>query len=262
VSYKGFKDKEFFYKYEFEVDKVRLYKDYKRLFTSGFLHVGWMHLIFNMIALYFFSPGLEAYLGPAQFILVYTAGLLGGNLLSLFVHKYSSTYSSVGASGAVLGIMFSSIALFPGMQMGLFLLPISLPGWLFGLAYVLFSIYGIRSRSNNIGHDSHLGGALTGMLVSILLHPTALRDNLVTILIVAVPAVAFIIFIMKKPEALLIDNLYFKKKQILTVEDKYNQSRKNKQEEFDRILEKIHKRGMNSLNEKEKKLLEEYSKNL
>ncbi len=259
-SYRGFKDHSFFYKYRFEVEQVKVYKDYKRLFTSGFLHVGWTHLIFNMIALYFFSSALEEYIGAAEFILVYAAGLVGGNLLSLLVHKYNSSYSSAGASGAVFSIMFSSIALFPGMSIGLFFLPVSFPAWLFGLAYVLFSIYGIRSRADNIGHDSHLGGALTGMLVAVLLHPSALHENLVTILIIAVPAIAFIIFIMKKPEALLIDNLYFKKKHRLTVEDKYNLRQRNKQEELDKILEKIHKKGMNSLSEKEKTLLQEYSK--
>lgn len=259
-SYKGFKDRSFYSKYEFEVEKVMIYKDYKRLVTSGFLHVNWMHLIFNMIALFFFSPRLEASVGPAEFLLLYVVGLLGGNFLSLLLHKNNSSYSSVGASGAVFGIMFSSIALFPGMSVGLFLLPISLPGWLFGLIYVLVSIYGIRSRTNNIGHDAHLGGALTGMLVAILLHPTALRDNLVTILVIALPAIAFIIFIMKKPEALLIDNLYFRKKHILTVDDKYNLTKKNKQEELDKLLEKIHTRGMNSLTEKEKRFLKEYSK--
>jgi membrane associated rhomboid family serine protease len=259
-SYRGFKDRSFYRKYEFEVEKVMIYKDYKRLVTSGFLHVNWMHLVFNMLALFFFSSALEASVGPFEFILLYAAGLIGGNLLSLLLHKNNSSYSSVGASGAVFGIMFSSIAIFPGMSIGLFLLPISLPGWLFGLIYVLVSIYGIRSRTNNIGHDAHLGGALTGMFVAILLHPTALRDNLVTILIIAVPAIAFIFLIMKRPELLLVDNLYFRRKHYLTVEDKYNLKKKNTQEELDKLLEKIHRNGMNSLTEKEKKFLKEYSK--
>lgn len=259
-SYRGFKDHSFFSKYQFQVEQVLVYKDYKRLFTSGFLHVGWMHLIFNMIALYFFSSTLESYIGPAEFILVYMAGLLGGNLFSLLIHRHDSFYTSAGASGAVFSIMFSSIALFPGMKIGMFFLPISLPAWLVGLAYVLFSIYAIRSRSDNIGHDAHLGGGLAGMLVAILLHPSALANNLVTILIIAVPAIAFIISIIKKPDALLIDNLFYNRSHNLTKEDKYNLRKRNKQEELDRVLEKIHKKGMNSLTEKEKRLLQEYSK--
>lgn len=66
-SYRGFKDHSFFLQYRFEVEQVKVYKDYKRLFTSGFLHVGWTHLIFNMVALYFFSSTLEAYIGAAEF---------------------------------------------------------------------------------------------------------------------------------------------------------------------------------------------------
>ncbi|TDH26616.1 rhomboid family intramembrane serine protease [Segetibacter sp. 3557_3] len=259
-SYRGFKDTSFFFKYRFEVEQVTVYKDYKRLFTSGFLHVGWMHLIFNMLALYFFSLSLEASLGTGEVLILYTAGLVGGNLISLLIHKNDSSYGSVGASGAVFGIMFSSIALFPGMKMGLFLLPISLPGWLFGLAFILFSIYGIRSRSNNIGHDAHLGGALAGMLVAILLHPSALSNNLPTILILTVPAIVFLYIIVKRPSLLLVDNLFFRKRRQLTVEDKYNMRKRNKQEELDQVLEKIHTKGMSSLSKKEKELLQEFSR--
>ncbi len=258
-SYRGFKDTLFFYKYQFQVEQVMVYKDYKRFFTSGFLHINWMHLIFNMIALYFFSGSLEMSIGSGEFFLIYAAGLLGGNGLSLLVHKQNSSYSSVGASGGVFATIFSAIALFPGMKIGLFFLPISLPAWLIGLAYMLFSIYGIKSRSDNVGHDAHLGGALTGMVVAILLHPSALVNNLPTIIIIAIPAIAFIIFIMKKPEALLIDNLYFKKQYYLTKEDKYNINKRTKQEELDRLLEKIHKKGINSLSDKERQLLKQYS---
>jgi membrane associated rhomboid family serine protease len=260
VSYRGFKDRSFYEQYNFRIDAVKTQKDYKRLITSGFLHVGWMHLIFNMIALYFFSGSLERYLGPLSFLIIYFVSLLGGNLLSLFIHRFDTGYSSAGASGAILGIIFSSITLFPGMGIGLFLLPISIPGWLFGLAYVLFSIYGIKSRSNNIGHDAHLGGGLAGMMVALLLYPSALAANYFTILIIAIPAIAFIFFIVYKPEALLIDNLFFKKKHYLTQEDKYNLSKRNKQKQLDDLLEKIHKKGMKSLSQQERDFLEKYSK--
>ena len=259
ISYRGFKDQVFFDKYSFIIDPVIIQKDYKRLVTSGFLHVSWTHLIFNMFSLYLFSNSLESYLGPINYLIIYTAGLLGGNVLSLFIHRYHSDYSSVGASGAIFSVMFSAIAIFPGMHIGFFFLP-SIPGWLFGLVFVLVSIYGIRSRTNNIGHDAHFGGGLAGMLVAVLLYPSILAENAFTILVVALPAIAFILFIIYKPQALLIDNYFFKRHHHMTIEDKYNLSKQNKQQDLDRLLEKIHKKGLNSLSRKEREMLKEYSK--
>ena len=195
TSYRGFKDQLFYDRYAFIVDAVLVHKDHKRLLTSGFLHVNWTHLIFNMIALIFFSGSVEAYLGPLKFIFIYLSGLLGGNLLSLFIHRFGGDYSSVGASGAINAVIFASIALFPGMDISLFLLP-AIPGWLFGLIYVIISIYGIRSRSENVGHDAHLGGGLAGVFLAILLSPSILVTNTFTIAVIALPAIAFIVFII------------------------------------------------------------------
>jgi membrane associated rhomboid family serine protease len=261
VSYRGFKDSLFYDRYKFRVDAVLLYKDYKRMVTSGFLHVNWMHLIFNMVALYFFSGSLELYLGPLRFLIIYFLSLIGGDLLSLFIHRHDGDYDSVGASAGVTGVIFAAIALFPGMGIGLFFIPLSIPGWLFGLVYVLYSIYGIRSRKNNIGHDAHLGGALVGLTVAIIMQPSALIDNTWAIVIIMLPSVFFIYMIITRPHILLIDNYYFKKhSDAVTIDHRYNIDKANKQKEIDRILEKIHKRGMNSLTSKEKQMLEDYSR--
>jgi len=81
-----------------------------------------------------------------------------------------------------------------------------------------------------------------------------------TIFIIAIPAIAFIVFIIYKPEALLVDNVFYRKnKRFLTIEDRTNISRKEKQQQIDDILEKIHKKGMHSLTKKERLLLEEYA---
>ena len=159
-SYKGFTNEQFFDGYKFEVDRILVNKDYKRLITSGFLHVNWTHLIFNMVSLIFFSGSVESYLGGVQFLIIYMASLIGGNLFTLLIHKNHGDYNAVGASGAVCGIIFASIALFPGMGVGIFFIPFSIPGWLYGVLYVLYSIYGIKSTKGNIGHEAHLGGAL------------------------------------------------------------------------------------------------------
>ena len=257
-SYKGFTNQAFFDGYKFEVDPILNGRDYKRLVTSGFLHIDWTHLILNMLSLYFFSSSLGLVLAAWQFLIIYFASLTGGDLLSLFIHRNHGDYSSVGASGAVMGIIFATIALFPGMQISLFFIP--MPAWLFGGIYVLGSIYGIRSRKDNVGHDAHLGGALIGMLVALIMVPSAFAANYVVILLLSVPTIAFIYLIYKKPQTLLVDNLFQQQHQQYTIDQRYNAARNQRQKEVDRILEKIHRRGINSLTKAEKELLDEYSK--
>ena len=84
-SYKGFTDQHFFERYMFEVDKVLIYKDYKRIFTSGFLHINWTHLIFNMLSLLIFSGTIESEVGGIKFLLIYFISLIVGNLFSLLI---------------------------------------------------------------------------------------------------------------------------------------------------------------------------------
>jgi len=262
VSYKGFTNHLFFDSYKFEVDRILVNKDYKRLITSGFLHVSWTHLIFNIFGLYVFSEIVQVTLGSLNFLIIYFASLLGGELLSLLVHKNEGDYSSVGASGAICGVMFASVAIYPDNGVGLFLLP-PIPGWIFALIYVLFSIYGIRSQKNNIGHDAHLGGALVGMVLALIMNPSALINNYGKILIILVPTVVFIYLIITRPKTLLVDNLFYKTHQdFYSVDHKYNAERADQQQEIDRILDKISKRGMGSLSKKEKEMLKAYSKNV
>lgn len=261
VSYKGFKNESFFEGYLFEVDKILVQKDYKRLITSGFLHADWMHLIFNMYSLYVFSGAVETYLGSASFLIIYFASLVGGNLLSLFIHRQHGDYRAIGASGAVSGIIFSAITIFPGIEVGFFPFPFYIWGWLYGLAYVLYSIYGIGTRRGKIGHDAHLGGALTGVLAAIIISPESVADNYVTILIITIPCLIFLYLIATRPHLLLLNNVFGKKsKPKLSADQRYNADKRVRQQEIDAILEKIHQRGMDSLSRLEKEKLEAYSK--
>jgi membrane associated rhomboid family serine protease len=260
VSYRGFINSMLFDNYKFQVDKILINKDYKRLVTSGFFHVSWSHLIFNMISLYAFAGLLEAQLGGLYFAIIYFASLIGGDLVALVVHRNHGDYSSVGASGAVCGLIFASIALFPGFGLGFWGLP-SIPGWLYGILFVAFSIYGIKSNRNNIGHEAHLGGALVGMIVAILMYPAALIENFLPILVIMVPTLVFIYLIVTKPQILYVDNFFFKThRKYYNIDEKYNAEKLNRQKELDRLLDKISKKGMSSLTDKEKQQLEDYSK--
>lgn len=263
VSYKGLTNNLFFESYEFQVDRILVKKDYRRLITSGFLHVSWLHLFFNMFSLYAFSGLVALYLGAVNFFLIYFASLIGGNLLALFVHRHHGDYSTVGASGAVCGVMFASVALFPDASIGVFLLPLSIPGWIYAFLFVLISIYGIRSQKTNIGHDAHLGGALIGMILALAMHPSALAENFPKIMLILVPTLLFIYLIITRPRILFVDNLFYKNHHdFYNIDHRYNANRADQQEEVDRILDKINRRGMSSLNRQEKETLKAYSKKM
>lgn len=256
ISYKGFNDHRFFDRYKFQVADVFINRNYFRLVSSGFLHVGWTHLIFNLLSLLFFSSSLEFILGPARLLLVYFASLIGGNLLALLIHKNEGSYSAAGASGAISGLIFSSVALMPTSSIGLLLFP-SIPAWLFGLIYMVFSIYAIRSSSDNIGHDAHMGGGLVGLALTSALYPAAFLENIVTTLLIAIPAIVFLYILIKRPTLLLVDNLFVKKKEkYYSVDHIYNQRRAEKQKEIDRILDKISIKGLKSLTKEEREFLE------
>jgi membrane associated rhomboid family serine protease len=260
ISWTGLKEHSFYERYKFNIEKVLVNREHYRVVTAGFLHVSWPHLIWNMISLFAFSQSMELVLGVPQFLLIYFVSLAGGNLLALFIHRNHSDYSAAGASGAVAGIIFAAIAIVPGMHIGFFLLP-PIPGWIYGLLYVLISILGIRANADSIGHDAHLGGALIGMVTAIVLIPSSLQENYPAILVVAIPAIIFIYMIATRPHILVNDRIFSQKqRKYYSVDHKYNAERADMQKEVDRILEKISRKGMNSLSRKEKETLEQHSK--
>ena len=130
------------------------------MISSGFLHVGFWHLLVNGISYYFFAPTVYRLLGSTNFFILFIAALLAGNLFTLWVHKNESYYSAVGASGAVSGIVYSSILLYPGMQLMIIPIPLPIPAPLFGFGFLMYSVYGMYKNTDLIGHAAHFGGAL------------------------------------------------------------------------------------------------------
>lgn len=194
ISYKGFKDPLFFEKYKFNSGAIKRGAKYQIL-TSGFLHVDTSHLFVNMLTLYFFSNVVLYNMGSLGFLLVYLASLILGNLLSYFFHKDEENYNAVGASGAVMGILYSAILLRPDMMLGLFFI-IPIPAYVFGIGYLLYTIYGMKRRQDNIGHDAHFGGAVGGYVITILLAPWVFQQHLLMVILLAVPIL--ILFILQK----------------------------------------------------------------
>ncbi len=195
ISLKGFNDFTFFEKYKFNIAGIRRGEQI-RMFTSGFLHVDFSHLLFNMLTLFFFADVVINRIGTGKFVLIYILSLIVGNMLSFFFHKDEYHYSAVGASGAVTGILYSAILFNPDMGLYLFFIPIAIPAWIFGILYLLYSIYGMKNRLGNIGHDAHFGGAIAGYILSIAFVPSLLTTSLWIVALLAVPIV--LLFLLHK----------------------------------------------------------------
>jgi membrane associated rhomboid family serine protease len=189
VSFKGFNDLSFFRKYEFHVGSIRAGEQI-RMFSSGFLHVDIAHLAFNMLTLYLFAPYVIAGLGSFTFLMIYAGSLILGNLLTMALHKNDYSYRAVGASGAVIGVVYAAILVQPALEIYF------MPGYIFGIIYLLYSIYGMKSKSDNIGHTAHFGGAIGGYIITLSRAPVIIFENTFTVIILAVPIV--ILFIMAK----------------------------------------------------------------
>ncbi len=195
ISFKAFEDEYFFRKYEFHIGSIRA-GQHIRMFSSAFLHVDIAHLAFNMLTLYFFAPVVISFLGTPSFLMIYLGSLLCGNLLTLQFHKDEYHYRAVGASGAVTGILYSAILLQPGMNLYMFFIPIPIPAYIFGIVYLLYSIYGMKSRTDNIGHTAHFGGAIGGYLITLSKEPQLFTENTMMVILLAIPII--ILFVMTK----------------------------------------------------------------
>ena len=194
VSYKAFNDSYFFRKYEFHIGSIRSGEQI-RMFTSGFLHVDIQHLFFNMFTLFLFAPYVVGNLNNVFFLYIYFGSLVTGNLLTLYFHKDDYYYRAVGASGAVTGIIYSAILLEPNLYMYGFI-----PGYIFGFAYLLFSIYGMKTKNDNIGHVAHFGGAIGGYLITLFKNPELIQNETVTVIALLIPIV--VLFFLQRANKL------------------------------------------------------------
>src|ERR1041385_192241 len=251
-SYQGFKSFEFSRKYIFNPEAILAGKEYHRVVTSAFLHADWRHLIFNMVSLYFFGSQLELGLGKAQFLLIYFGAIVGGSLLSLYVHRHHH-YLAYGASGGVCGAIFGVILLNPWASIASFPVPIPIPGWLYAIGYLLYSFFGMKEHRGDVGHDAHLGGAIIGFLITAGLNPRAVQAHPLMFLVALVGAILLLLYLWWNPLFLPISNLFgpirWKR------DSNAPTPRKRKTLQVDAILDKIAKSGIQSLSDEEKRAL-------
>lgn len=274
ISYRGFQDYALRERFKLRVANLNGGEWY-RLFTSGFLHTGWNHLLFNMLSLYFVGSAMESIYTDAPgspilwYLLLYFGSMAAGGALAWLMKRREPMYSSVGASGAISGLLFALAVTFPYAKI-FFIIPL----WLYAIGFMLYSLYGIRTQRDNIGHEAHLGGSIFGVIVACLVTPSIVPAHWYLILALTLPPAAFIYLSVYQPLAILDPQAFFRSRggtrpvnrrgpRVVHVrQDKPSVSiptRGELQEELDDLLEKVGKKGLAGLSAKERKRLDELS---
>ncbi len=140
------------------------------LLTSGLIHKDWMHMFFNMFSYFFFAFQLELTIGHWQFGVLYILSMILSDLPSVIKHKDDFWYNSLGASGAISAVIFSSILYHPLDKMMILPIPFAIPAIIFGVLYLVYCNYASKYSRDNINHDAHLFGALSGIGITVLLN--------------------------------------------------------------------------------------------
>ncbi|HVK37327.1 MAG TPA: rhomboid family intramembrane serine protease [Candidatus Kapabacteria bacterium] len=143
---------------------------YHPVVTAGLIHGDLAHLFVNMLTLFIFGPALESTVDGPLFVTIYLVSLVFGNLYPLLKYRNQPEYIAIGASGAVAGVLFSYCLFYPLQRIYVMML-IPMPAFLFAILYVAYSIYSMRNRRDNIGHEAHLAGGLAGVATTIVAVP-------------------------------------------------------------------------------------------
>ena len=176
VSLIAFSNRVLFVNLLFYPWQIKRENQWYRFITHGFIHGDFIHLFVNMWVFYIFGDVVEKTLkiiygskGTLYFMLLYFGGLIFSSLYSYGRHMNNPNYSALGASGAVSGITFAYIIMYPMSGLMLFPIPIQLPAFVFGILYLIYSWYMAKRKKDNIGHDAHFFGALYGVVFMIIL---------------------------------------------------------------------------------------------
>lgn len=252
ISMRGFSDLNFFERFLFSTFAIKRQKEFIRFVSSGFLHADWFHLGMNMFVLYSFGSNVII-AGWDKFLVLYAASLVGGNVLSYIVNaSRSEDYKAIGASGAVSGIVFASIAINPQSEIMFLLLPVPIPAWIYGIAYIAYSIFGMSKKYDNIGHEAHLGGAITGLLLTLAYYPMLfVLEPLIIGLLLGV-AVLVLLGIIFQPQLFGMAPRY-----TLTRAEEYSLVN-----EWNYLADKANRLGEHALSEREKLRMKEIDKKL
>jgi len=188
VSFMAFNNQELFNKLKFNAFMVWNKREFSRLFSHALVHGGWLHLIVNMYVLWMFGKAVETTFsdhvffpktysyGKFLYVLMYVLAVPVASLPALFKQKNNHYYNSVGASGAVSAIVFTTILLAPDLPLGIILIPIQLPAYIFGILYLAYSYFMSKKDKGNIAHDAHFVGSVFGFIFPIFLNPGLIHN--------------------------------------------------------------------------------------
>ncbi|TGK41157.1 rhomboid family protein [Leptospira andrefontaineae] len=259
-SYKGIVSNKFIDKYLLSSEGVLFRKQYYRIISSAFVHADWPHLIFNMASFALFAFDFEKEQGILKLLLVYFSSVIGGSIFGLINNQRNPDYQAVGASGGISGLVFASILSSSPFSIILYIpLAIEIPDWVYAYLFLSISYIGMQMKKGNIGHDAHLGGAIVGIIFITLLS----YENVGQRYLLALGLSGFNI--------LLICHYFYRKGfngfDIGRIFKKIKERRISVRQEaivldLDKILDQVYKHGQESLSERDRRRLEEISKEI
>jgi membrane associated rhomboid family serine protease len=194
VSYRAFEDQNLLHKLKHDPYRESHYQEYYRFITSGFVHGNWTHLIINMYVLYEFGSIVETIytniFGPIKgailYVLLYFLTLIVADIPTYLKYRINPGYASIGASGAVSGILFTYVLFAPWSWLGLFFV-IPIPAIVFAVLYLVYSSWATKNTSSRIDHSAHFMGAIGGMVITILLYPEIISIFMVNVVDIQSP---------------------------------------------------------------------------
>jgi membrane associated rhomboid family serine protease len=256
-TYQGFRNPDFYQMWLFHVGYILQEKQYYRVLSSALLHVNWTHFAVNMFVFYSFSLFLIPVMGVLHFVLMLAGSIVLGSCFSLLVHRNHPEYTAVGFSGATSGAVMASIAFNPHSQLLLFFV-LPLKGWVAGVLFMCYSLWGIVQQRDNIGHEAHVGGALLGFAYMLVLRPEVIGQNMLYLLAVSVPLLAILFVVFIRPDWIQRNKGGANDERIREYEPETRIE--TTEEEIDQIYDKVQQKGIQSLTGRELKIYKQIFK--